>query len=99
MVGLPNRTKETPLTLLGDPLEGVIRGRPVERQRGTPTALGRVCNWLKDCEKHPHCSPTQTFFPTRVIDVGNEFNNPHVRLHETQKYDAGRYVALRYLSP
>ncbi|CVL08514.1 related to tol protein [Fusarium mangiferae] len=80
----------------GDPLEGVIPGRPVEIQRGTPTALGRVCNWLKDCDKHPHCSPTQDFLPTRVIDVGKEFNSPYVRLRETQKYDAGRYVALSY---
>ncbi|VTT81616.1 unnamed protein product [Fusarium fujikuroi] len=80
----------------GDPLEGAIRGRPVERQRGTPIALGRVCNWLKDCDKHPHCSPTQTFLPTRVIDVGKELNSPYVRLLETQEHDAGRYVALSY---
>ncbi|KAH7208578.1 heterokaryon incompatibility protein-domain-containing protein [Fusarium oxysporum] len=80
----------------GDPLEGIIRGRPIEKQRGTPIALGRVCNWLKDCDKHSHCSPTETFLPTRVIDVGDEFNSPYVKLRETQKYDAGRYVALSY---
>ncbi|SCO31982.1 related to tol protein [Fusarium fujikuroi] len=41
-------------------------------------------------------SPTQTFLPTRVIDVGKELNSPYVRLLETQEHDAGRYVALSY---
>ncbi|KLO89367.1 tol protein [Fusarium fujikuroi] len=41
-------------------------------------------------------SPTQTFLPTRLIDVGKELNSPYVRLLETQEHDAGRYVALSY---
>ncbi|KAF4945964.1 hypothetical protein FGADI_11537 [Fusarium gaditjirri] len=42
------------------------------------------------------CVKDETFLPTRVIDVGDEFNSPYVKLYETQKYDAGRYVALSY---
>ncbi|CAJ0553238.1 Ff.00g117500.m01.CDS01 [Fusarium sp. VM40] len=66
-----------------DPLQAVIRGRPVEQQRGTPTAIRRVRNWLDECDQHPECLPTEPILPSRVIDVGAEVGSPYVSLRET----------------
>lgn len=85
--------------LVGDPLQAVIRGRPVEQQRGTPTAIRRVRNWLNECDKHSDCLPTEPVLPTRVIDVGNEVGSPYVSLYETEDRTVKQYVALRYLVP
>jgi hypothetical protein len=82
--------------LVGDPLQAVIRGRPVEQQRGTSTAIRRVRNWLNECDKHSECLPTEPVLPSRVIDVGNEAGNPYVSLHETRDRTVEQYVALRY---
>lgn len=80
-----------------DPLQAVIRGRPVEQQRGTPTAIRRVRNWLDECDQHPECLPTEPILPSRVIDVGAEVGSPYVSLRETLDRTVEQYVALRYL--
>jgi hypothetical protein len=85
--------------VVGDPLQAIIRGRPVETQRGTSTAIRRVRNWLDECDKHPDCLPTEPVLPTRVIDVGNEVGSPHVSLYEIRDRAVQQYVALRYVIP
>ncbi|KAF4962494.1 hypothetical protein FSARC_9417 [Fusarium sarcochroum] len=80
----------------GDSLESVIRGRPVGKQGGTLTAISRARTWLKECDEHPNCSPGQTLLPSRVIDVGDSTNSPHVKLHETDGPEYGKYISLSY---
>ncbi|KAJ4247465.1 hypothetical protein NW762_013140 [Fusarium torreyae] len=80
----------------GDSLESIIRGRPVEKQGGTSTAISRARTWLKECDEHPNCCPDQTLLPSRVIDVGDNFNSPHVKLHETDGPEYGKYISLSY---
>ncbi|KAI8648417.1 HET domain-containing protein [Fusarium sp. Ph1] len=80
----------------GDPLESIIRGRPVEQHGGTLTAISRARKWLKECNEHPSCSPGETQLPSRVIDVGVDTNSPHVKLRETEEHERGKYISLSY---
>lgn len=86
------------LTSPGDPLQSIIRGRPVEHHGGTLKAISRASDWLKECNEHPNCSPGETQLPSRVIDVGVDANSPHVRLRETETHECGKYICLRYFS-
>jgi hypothetical protein len=85
------------LTSLGDPLESIILGRPVEQHGGTSTAMSRVRRWVNECDEHPNCSPGETLLPSRVIDVGVGTSNTHVKLYETGPQEHGKYISLRYL--
>ncbi|RSL89534.1 hypothetical protein CEP52_014868 [Fusarium oligoseptatum] len=80
----------------GDPLESIIRGRPVEQHGGTLTAISRARKWLNECNEHPSCSPGETPLPSRVIDVGVDTNSPHVKLRETEVHERGKYISLSY---
>lgn len=84
------------LTTLGDPLEEVIEGRPVEGDARSQVAFGRCRKWLQDCSNHPTCNPAETLLPSRVIDVG-EFDSPKVHLWEpVPEGTVGQYISLSY---
>lgn len=55
--------------------------------------------WLKNCDTNhhePECQPRETsFVPTRLIDVETEGTDT-VRLYETKKDDAFKYIALSH---
>ncbi|KAL0932136.1 heterokaryon incompatibility protein [Colletotrichum truncatum] len=80
----------------GDPLEEVIQGRPVEGDANQTVAFERSRKWLKDCESHSGCSPSQPLLPSRIIDVG-ELGSPKVHLWEpVPENTVGHYVTLSY---
>ncbi|KAJ3527151.1 hypothetical protein NM208_g10845 [Fusarium decemcellulare] len=81
---------------LCDPLESVIRGRPVEQQGGTSIAISRARKWLNECNEHPGCNSGETPLPSRVIDVGDNINSPYVKLRETEGRERGKYISLSY---
>ena len=90
------RLRHRLLTIIGDPLDYLIAGRPVEVRGGTPTAIARVRKWLQECDQHPTCNPSKTILPSRVIDVG-DVNNPKVRLWDpVPEGTVGKYVSLSY---
>lgn len=81
---------------LGDPLESVVAGRPVEENSGSPTALGRARTWLQECDKHATCDTGDTLLPSRIIDVGVE-DSQTLRLWEpVPKGTLGKYATLSY---
>lgn len=80
----------------GDPLEKLIPGRPVEGDASSPAAFDRSRKWLQACGSHPNCLPSQTFLPSRVIDVG-EPGSPKVHLWEpVPEGTVAKYVSLSY---
>lgn len=54
--------------------------------------------WLTDCEQnHQHCSPSNTFFPTRVLDLGVDDGSRNIHLHLSTENDYDNaYVALSH---
>lgn len=80
----------------GDPLEEVIKGRPVEDRADSSKAFGRSRKWLNECDEHPTCKPPQTILPSRIIDVGTS-EDYKVRLWEpVPEGTIGNYVSLSY---
>lgn len=83
------------LTALGDPLDKVIEGRPVEEDASSQVAFAKCRRWLKDCSNHPTCNPTVTLLPSRVIAVG-DMGSPEVHLWEPPEGTLGEYISLSY---
>jgi hypothetical protein len=57
------------LNSIGDPLQSVYAGRPVEDPT-SPKAMAIVMKWMKQCNEHPNCAVEIPPLPARVIDVG-----------------------------
>jgi hypothetical protein len=75
-------------------IKGIIL-RELFLNSGSPKSLSLAAKWYRTCRTsaHPLCSFMPMSMPTRVIDVGNESQNPH--LHLTQG-DPGSWLALSY---
>jgi len=80
----------------GDPLETVFSGRPIEEDAGSEMAISRARNWLKECNEHLGCSPSEMPLPSHVIDVGDYTHRPFVKLRETEGHEQGKYICLSY---
>lgn len=72
-------------------------GFPEPPKAGGDLQLKILRQWLKDCDdNHAKCRPSDTApLPTRLIDVGDS-GTPTMTLHETQKHDSMKYIALSH---
>jgi hypothetical protein len=84
------------LIVLGDVLQSVIAGRPVEGSANSSIVIGRARKWLDECDTHHSCKPSKTLLPSRVIDVGH-LGSSQVRLWEpVPEGTTGEYISLSY---
>jgi hypothetical protein len=83
------------LNTIGDPLQSVYAGRPVEEDPTSPKTTAIVMKWMKQCNEHPNCTAELPPLPARVIDVGDEVKGYHMKLIET-KGETGRYISLSH---
>jgi len=57
--------------------------------------LKRINEKTNECQhQHQHCRKDETVLPTRVINVGDDGDNPALRI--TAPFEKGSYVALSY---
>ncbi|KAK4225941.1 heterokaryon incompatibility protein-domain-containing protein [Podospora fimiseda] len=91
--------REFQLTNTGSPLAKTIPGRRINLDTSTPEFLNTCASWVQRCaNNHPACveRTTNSPFPTRVIDVGEE-GDMYVRLRESSELpECARYATLSY---
>lgn len=83
------------LNTKGDPLQSVYAGRPIQEDPTSPEATEIVMKWMKQCNEHANCTGELPPLPARVVDIGNEDNNGHIRLIETEG-QTGKYISLSH---
>ncbi|KAF2838405.1 HET-domain-containing protein [Patellaria atrata CBS 101060] len=71
-------------------------GREVSIDPLSEGCVNLVSDWINDCTReHIDCSgPHPTVLPTRVIDVGSEFEEPKLRISNSS--ESAKYAALSY---
>lgn len=71
-------------------------GLPRLPEAGSPTHFKLIREWLRVCDDTHQCRPTNSFLPTRVVDVGKDNASSPVRLYSSKQGEAERYAALSH---
>ena len=86
------------LILIDNVASCVVTTRPIYRDVGSEHHFSLARNWLKECvTTHTECpKPTNSFMPTRLIEITKFGTNWNLRLHYSDSTIVEPYVALSY---
>lgn len=74
----------------------LIAGRPISAEPLSDACIAQIQQWLSDCTQNHHRCPLNEAprMPTRLIDVGDEYTRPRLRINAP--VDTGKWVALSH---